>query len=110
MKKLAILAVLSLGACTTVPVTNPSTGNPVVTDVMKIQALAIKICAFEPTAETVTNIITSLVPGASPTVTLISQIAHSICDAMVPKVQAFMSAPPAVNGVPIEGRFVKRRR
>lgn len=109
MKKLVLASTLLLSACTTVPVVNPNTGNPVVTDVAKVQALAVKICAFEPTAATVTAIIASLVPGASPTVTLISQIAQSICDAVAPKVQALLSAPPAVNGVPVEGRFVRRR-
>lgn len=109
MKKLVLASTLLLGACTTVPGVNSPVTPPVVNDIMKIQALAVKICSFEPTAATVNAILASLVPGAAPTLTLISQVAHSICNAVAPPIQAFVSTAPTVNGVPVEGRFVKRR-
>ncbi len=120
-KRIIISALFAgtLSGCATVPGAVPTggvapSGNLVVTEVIKVQALTVRLCAFEPTAATVAAILASLVPGAAPVTALVSQIAQSICSAVTaPKIVAFGGGapplPPMVNGVQIDGHFVRRR-
>lgn len=106
----AIVGALLLGSCTTVPGVDPITGQPIATEVANIQALAVQICAFQPTAATVTAILGTLIPGASPVTTVINQVASSICAAVTKPAFRAGGAFPEVNGIPIQGHFVAGRR
>lgn len=110
MKKFLVLAALALGGCSTVPGVDPITGNPIATEVANIQAQAVQICAFEPTAATVTNILATFIPGASPVTAIINQVAQSICGAVTAKSFRIGQGAAMVNGIPVNGSFVARRR
>ena len=113
MKKFIIASALACGllttSCTTVPGTDPITGNPIATEVTNIQAIAVQICAFEPTVATVTGILATFVPGASPVAAITNQVAQSICSAVTAKAGR-LGGSMMVNGVPINGSFVARNR
>jgi hypothetical protein len=70
MKKFLIVPALACSllasSCTTVPGVDPITGNSIATEITNVQALAVQICSFQPTAATVSAIIATFVPGASP--------------------------------------------
>lgn len=79
-------------------------------DVQLIQAMVVKSCGFLPTASTVAAILTA----GNPTVLTASAIAGSICAAV--KASSLVSVygllggdaeVPTVNGVKIEGEFVR---
>ena len=114
MNKFLIASALSsavlLSSCATVPGVDPITGKPVATEVANITAAAVAICGFEPTAATVTNILASFIPGASPIVMIVDQVARSICSAVTAKGARYGGAAPQVNGVTIQGHFVQRAR
>jgi len=114
MNKFVIATALSgsvlLSSCATVPGVDPITGKPVATEVANITATAITICGFEPTAATVTNILATFIPGASPIAAIVEQVAQSICNAVTAKGGRYGGAAPQVNGVPIDGHFIKRAR
>jgi hypothetical protein len=103
---------LLLGGCATTGTTtgtDPITGQPIATEIANVQALAVKICAFQPTEATVAAILATLVPGAAPVTAIISQVAASICSAVAaPAARLRGAAWPEVNGVPINGHFVSR--
>ncbi len=116
----AALVSVSLGGCATNPVTGATTIDvaKVTTIEADVQKNAAIICGFVPTIGTVTSIIASLVGGGG-IATLATQAANAICSAVTPA-KAMMvrrsgnrmvmrrgAAPPAVNGVPIEGYFIK---
>lgn len=69
-------------------------------DVTGAQQLAVKICSFEPTAQTVLNIFGT----GSPALQTASQVASAICTAVATPKSA--GQKPVVAGVPIEGRRV----
>lgn len=70
-------------------------GAPSVGDV---QSIAVKACAFLPTAETVAKIISS----NSPALNTSAAIASAICAAVAPK-SASGASKATVAGVPVEG-------
>ena len=63
-------------------------------------------CGFLPTAATVANIIAA----GNPSMMTATAIAGAICAAVTPKppIMGLMEAVPMVNGVPIEGHFVRK--
>src|ERR1017187_1481286 len=106
----ALAGSLFVASCTTVPGVDPITGNPISTEVTNITAAAVAICGFEPTAATVTNILATFIPGASPVAAIVNQVAGSICNAVTAKAVRLGGIAPQVNGVTISGRFVQRGR
>jgi len=98
---LVILASLALGGCAT---TGGGQQSPedIVAQVQKTTA---QICSFVPTAATVA----ALVSGGNPTIVSATALAQAICAAVTrPKARAKGAAIPTVNGVAIEGRFIRR--
>lgn len=95
MKKLLIVAALciALPACE-----KQGTGGGI--DVNGVQQAAIKICAFEPTAQTVLNIFGT----GSTLLDSISEIASAVCQAVNTPRSA--GTKPTVAGVVVEGRRV----
>ena len=114
-------AFLLLAACKTTGST-PGTvvpSTPEITKVSetiaKVQTTARKICAFVPTANTVASILASF--GVS-SLTQATGIASDICNALserklmaarpgLERMQYRKVSPPSVNGVVIQGRFVR---
>jgi hypothetical protein len=102
----ALALSVALGSCGTTGGSVTITVNDVVA---KVQAIAVKVCGFLPTASTVINIVSA----GSPIAATAESIAQSICAAVsaVPKLGARLSgaAPPVimVNGVQVHGRFVR---
>lgn len=89
---LAAAAVLSLGAC------DKQTGK---LDLSGAQNLAVQICGFLPTAQTVANIFAT---GSSALDTA-SEVATAVCQAVNTPRSA--GAKPVVAGVVVEGERVK---
>jgi uncharacterized lipoprotein YajG len=93
----ALLTALMLAGCATLPTTG---GN-----VAQVQALARQACGFVPLARTVTELFT--VAGGTA-----FAIAAKICAAVEnnPMTEGARGGRtvPRVNGVPLEGRFVRR--
>lgn len=120
-KKLAALTVvgaLTLGGCAT----NPTTGLPTIdptqltTIETQVQQDAAQVCGFVPTIGTIAAIIASFVPGAAAVTTIATQVANQICAAVTPVKASLTSKTltrrtfgvlPSVNGVPIQGYFIK---
>lgn len=83
-----------------------ATGPSFDDDVSKIRDLTVKVCGFLPTVGTVISIL----KASNPAVMGVVAVATAICEAVKPKPAAtvgLLTLPPAVNGVPIEGEFVK---
>lgn len=93
MTKLLIVGVLALGLAGC----NTATGK---FDITGAQALAVKICSFEPTAQTVLNIFNT----GSAAVDTASEIAAAICQAVNTPRSA--GTKPVVAGVVVEGRRI----
>lgn len=93
MKRLLViaLAAVSISACA-------ENGRGI--DVMKVQQMAVSICKYEPTAQTVVNIFSS----GSPMFATAAQIASAICNAVNSPRSA--GEVPKVNGVPVRGKRV----
>jgi hypothetical protein len=111
--KVAVAGSLLLGGCATTGTgIDPITGNPIATEIANIEAQAVKYCGFLPTEATITAILATLVPGAAPVTVIINQVAQSICAAVVPAASGRLrgAAWPQVNGVPINGHFVRGGR
>jgi hypothetical protein len=109
----AVAGSLLLGGCATTGTgVDPITGQPIATEIANIQALAVKICGFQPTEATVAAIVATFIPGSASIVTIINQVAQSICAAVVPAASGRLrgAAWPEVNGVPINGHFVSSGR
>lgn len=120
MKKIAsvvaLIAAVSLAGCGTTGLITPgptstpiSSGNATVDAVV---AATVKACGFLPTVQTAASVLSTFVPGASVGVGIANAVAKAICDAVAPaKASGRRSmragASPVVNGVPIEGRFVR---
>lgn len=109
---LALASTIALAGCATSPLPSLiSNGTPGPATVANVQATAIQICAFEPTAATVAKLVTS-----SDIVTTADAVAKAICNAVTTNVQAEGNVPgryiPAVKQsdgtlVIIHGRKVK---
>lgn len=97
MRKLLIigLAAASLVGCQYF--TNKDTGK---FDVTGAQQLAVKICSFEPTAQTVLNIFRT----GSAALNTASEVASAVCAAV--NTPRSTGQKPVVAGVPVEGRRV----
>lgn len=81
-----------------------ATGPSFDDDVQKVRDLTVKVCGFLPTVGTVLAIL----KASNPAVMGVVAVAAAICEAVKPKpVAALAALPPAVNGVKIEGEFVK---
>jgi hypothetical protein len=83
------LLALALGGCSMLE-KKPTIGD--------VQSLAVGVCAFLPTAETVAKILAA----GSPALATSSAIANAICSAIAPKAGSG-SGKATVAGVPIEG-------
>jgi hypothetical protein len=114
------VAAVSLGACAT---TNPDgtprvgggvapilapTGSPQIDEfVVKVQDFAIQACGFQPTAATITGILSTFIPGAVPINALATQITTGICSAVTKKGFRRGGAAPSYRGVKISGTRVR---
>jgi hypothetical protein len=77
--------------------------------VNKAQQYAVTACGFLPTVSTVAQILSSFVPGASPVEAIAHQAATAICKAVTPVKSSIRrgDARPSVNGIIIDGKFVR---
>src|SRR5258705_8265851 len=114
------LASASLAGCATDPTTGTTTIDVAkVTSVeAEVQKNAAIICGFVPTLGTVASVIASFVGGGG-VATIATQAANAICSAVVPAKAMMVRRPgnrlamrrgvahPTVNGVPVEGYFIK---
>lgn len=106
MRNLALCLALSsaLAGCATsdtgggVPSIDPAA-------ISQIQADAVQVCGFEPTAATVINIIAAIA-GAGPVASMVTNAADAICKAVTAKA-ARPGHKPSYHGVTINGRFVR---
>lgn len=111
----ALIGTLALAGCGTMGTTGGttppviSTGDPTLdAQIQAAQAAAVKACGFLPTVTTITGILSTFVPGAAGPVAIGTQVAQAICDAVAPKASAKRKlGSPTVNGVRIEGIFVR---
>ncbi len=91
-------AALSLSACVT------TSGGGLID---QVRSIALTVCSFVPTAETIAAILAKNSPG----LTTASQVANAICAAVtMPAPSPGLSARPAaatVTGVKIDGEFVR---
>lgn len=95
----ALSLALMVTACATTGGQILPTSLPTVTDV---QAAAVKVCSFLPTAETITSIL-----GLNdPALASVTSIADAICNAINSR-SARAGAAPYVKGVRIKGRFAR---
>lgn len=100
---LASAIALSLSGCATTG-GNPPDMNAIIA---QIQQTTAQICSFVPTVETVAAIIAAgSGGGATPAVVGVASIANAIC-AAVTKPAAARRGVPTVNGVPVNGSFVR---
>lgn len=124
MKKLLIVSVLmstvALAGCastigTSTGTTTPppiSTGDATLdAEIQAAQAAAVKACGFLPTVSTITGILSTFVPATTGPVAIGTSIAQAICNAITPKATAKRKlgpvSAPQVNGVPVEGIYVR---
>ena len=116
----ALAAAVSLAGCGTTGLITPSGGGggtPVSSGnatVDQVVAATVKACGFLPTVQTAANVLSTFVPGASVGVGIANAVANAICNAVTPAKSAMGrrslhrgDALIQVNGVPIEGRFVR---
>jgi len=121
---LALASSLLVAGCST----NPNTGLPTIdpttltTIETQVQQDAAAVCGFVPTIGTIASIVASIIPGGSAVVQIASSVAQQICTAVAPVKASMMAvgtrrltprtfggaaALPTVNGVPIQGYFIK---
>lgn len=77
----------------------------------KVQAAAVKVCGFVPTISTVAGVLAALT-GTTPAADVVKLAADKICAAVTkPSIQALESGyTPNVDGVPVEGYFVSKKK
>ena len=98
MKRAIFALTLILAGCS---------GSSLADKVKSVQDEAVKLCAYLPTANSVSAIITA----GNPTVVGISAVANAICTAVInwQKDQvtpnSFATGCPKVNGICVEGQF-----
>ena len=110
----AAVAAVSLGGCASVGTSTPVIDNTQLTNIEnQIQQTTASVCGFVPTIGTIASIVTTFTGGGA-VVDLASQVANSICKAVVPVKAKLVKrhsygavAQPAVNGVKIEGYFIR---
>lgn len=106
MKTLLIAPVLAgslfLAGCNT----TTDSAN-VAAQIAAAQQTAAQICGYLPTVSTVTSILATFVPGASPINDVAVQVAQAICGAVTAKSVRRGGSAPMVRGVVIHGRFVR---
>jgi hypothetical protein len=110
---IAAATALTLGACSTAS----TTVSPVVAaDIASVQATAVKICAYEPTAQYVAAVIAANNPGLMAIDAFLNAVAVAICGAVTPPAAPAAAAlrraerlgpvivlPPG----PVSGNFVR---
>jgi hypothetical protein len=113
----------SLGGCATNPATGQTGIDPVALANLEvqIQQYTKAVCSFVPTLGTVAGVVATYV-GQGAVVDIVAQVANSICQAVTAVPAAAPAATvirgqrmmvrkllvtPTVNGVPIQGYFVK---
>lgn len=102
------VACAMLAGCQTTSPTVPAT--PSLED--KVQQTTAAVCGFVPTISTVAQILASFT-SAGPAVDTAAEVARAICKAVGPvspamrKVSRKAVEPPKVNGVVIEGYFLR---
>jgi hypothetical protein len=92
---------LALGGCAT------GTSANVAAEIAAVQQTAVQVCGYLPTIATVTGILSTFVPGASPINDVAVQVAQAICGAVTAKSARRGGGAPTVRGVPVQGRFVR---
>lgn len=97
LRAVSLAAILALAGC------GGETGT--LTDNVKaVQSATTKACSYLPTVASVSAMLTAI----NPAVAGVAAIAGAICSAVKPKALGFKSdACPKVNGVCVEGEFVK---
>lgn len=95
---------LGLGGCVTTGGFTPEQEA----QIAAVQAAAVQVCGFLPTVSTITQIVSSFVPGAGAGVAVGTQIAQAICGAVTAKgLKKGVAGTPMVNGVAVKGQFVR---
>ncbi len=98
----ALASALALGGCATTAGNPPTTSDPLA----QAQQIAVAVCGFLPTIQTVQSIIVAgAYPAGIPISELANLVGNSICTAVMAR-SARAGAVPTVNGVPVQGRFV----
>ncbi len=98
----ALVGSLALGGCATTTGNPPTTSDPLA----QAQQIAVAVCGFLPTIQTVQNIIVAgAYPAGIPVAQLANLVGNSICAAVTAKA-ARAGSVPSVNGVPIDGQWV----
>ena len=100
----ALAGTMALGGCAT-----PGGMPPNVADALaQAQQIAVAACGFLPTYQTVQNIIVAgAYPPGIPAAQLANLVGNAICAAVTAKSAKFGSRGPTVNGVPVQGQFVR---
>lgn len=96
---LRVVAVVML----TVAVSGCGSNSKFDEQVANIQSITVKTCKYLPTAATVAAILTS----GNAVVTGATTIATAICSAVSAKQQALIDSCPMVNGICIQGEYVR---
>jgi hypothetical protein len=102
---LAVGASVALGGCATSPSGQPTIDPSIQTQIQNGTAAA---CGFVPTITTVASILASFV-GGGPIVGVVGSTIKAICDAVAPPKASLKRkfGKPMVNGVPVEGYFIR---
>lgn len=107
---LAALGALALAGCASLPGqtsvgTTPTLPGTPAPEPSKVKRLVMQGCGFVPTIETIASIVT-----ASPFVPAAGAVAESICQAVtnIPFADGPGDHKPRVNGVVVQGYFLKR--
>jgi outer membrane murein-binding lipoprotein Lpp len=112
MKKIllatALCGTLVLGACASVQTALNNLPAQITTVTSETQAIATAVCAFEPTAATISGVVAALFPAGGPINTVATGVAQAICNAVTAKSGKYGGSAPMVAGVLIEGHFVTK--
>lgn len=108
MKKFLLSASLAgsmaLGGCATTGGLPPDITN----QLEQAQQIAVQVCGFLPTIQTVQNIVVaSAYPPGIPVAELANLIGNSICAAVKAKSAKLGGKGPTFAGVPIKGQWVR---
>lgn len=96
------------GCATSGPGPAPVPAGPVAQDatITSIQNAVANGCGYLVAVETVAAIVATFT-GGQPIVGLVSNVAHAICNAVLNKTARLDGVGPSVNGVPIQGHFIR---
>jgi hypothetical protein len=96
---------IALAGCSSLP----QLPAEITTVTSETTAIAEAVCAFEPTAATISGVVASLFPGGGAIDTVATGAAQAICQAVTAKgFKLGSTSPPMVGGIAIEGHFVSK--